>query len=98
MNQPPIARVVACSTALGAFAVAIVVGMAVDNPTETILLRAIIALVVCYVGGSIVGAVAERTVAHAAAAHKAANPVPSTDHPHAVSAPVASRPPATQAA
>jgi hypothetical protein len=47
---------------LGAFAVAIVAGLAVDNPADRILSRALISMFVCNTIGLVIGLLAERTV------------------------------------
>lgn len=67
-------KVIAGCLALGAFAIAIFAGLASGNPTDTILGRALLCLVVCYVVGLAVGAVAERAVDEHVRAHEAANP------------------------
>jgi hypothetical protein len=47
---------------LAAFVVAVVAGLAADNPTENILVRALVSLCGCYAAGFIAGTVAERAV------------------------------------
>ena len=54
--------VVAGCFALAAFAVAIVAGLAADNPALTILVRAILALAVCYPVGLCIGHLCQRTI------------------------------------
>ncbi len=58
-------RIIASCFALAAFAVAIVAGLGAGNDPLSILIRAIIAMVVCHVIGSIAGAI----LAHAARLH-----------------------------
>jgi len=47
---------------MAAFAVAIVVGLSVDNPADTILARAMASMFVCYLVGMGIGLAAERAV------------------------------------
>lgn len=56
------AKVIATVMGLGAFGVAIIAGLAVDNPADHILSRALISMFVCNIVGFLVGALAERTV------------------------------------
>lgn len=70
-------KVLAGSFALAGFAVAIVSGLASDNPAAQILLRATIAMVVCYVIGSIVGLICERVIVkHVEASEKISTQAP----------------------
>lgn len=52
-------RVIAASLGLSAFALAIVAGLAAENPAETILLRAVVSMIVCHIVGWCVGLTAE---------------------------------------
>jgi tetrahydromethanopterin S-methyltransferase subunit C len=54
---------------LGAFGVAIIAGLAVDNPADNILSRALISMFVCNVVGFMVGILAERTLSEAIGAY-----------------------------
>jgi hypothetical protein len=58
--------VVGASLALGAFAVAVLAGLAAGNPEGTVLLRALVAMVVCYPLGWMSGAAWRRTLAERA--------------------------------
>ncbi|MDZ4829272.1 MAG: hypothetical protein SGJ09_03620 [Phycisphaerae bacterium] len=58
----PLARLIASSLALVAFAVAVVVGLEVGNPADAILLRALGAMLACFIGGYGVGLVCEQIV------------------------------------
>jgi tetrahydromethanopterin S-methyltransferase subunit C len=62
--------------ALAAFAVAIVAGLASGNPTSSILLRAIIAMLACYPVGLVVGHITQRVIQDHVEAHRQANPAP----------------------
>lgn len=73
MTQTVPAKVVASATGLGAFIVAILAGLDAGNPTETVLSRAVLSLLACYVVGLIVGGVAERAVAERIHAYVEAN-------------------------
>ena len=55
-------RVVAGCFGLTAFVVAIVAGLAAHNPTLTILGRALIAMILCYPLGLVVGMLCQRVV------------------------------------
>jgi len=68
-------KVVSASCGLSAFAVAIVAGLAVDNPFEAILTRAIVSLIGGNVVGFIVGAICERTITDAIATYKSTRPI-----------------------
>jgi hypothetical protein len=61
---------------MAAFAVAIVSGLAAGNETSSILLRSLMAMVLCYPVGLIAGLISERTVDDHARAHRKNNPVP----------------------
>jgi tetrahydromethanopterin S-methyltransferase subunit C len=63
-------RVIAASLGLSAFAIAIVAGLAAENPAETILARAVVSMVVCHVVGWCVGLTAERAVMDAVDAYE----------------------------
>ena len=57
--------------ALSAFTVAIIAGMAAGNTAASILRRALLALVICYPVGLLVGGVARRVVEEHLATHRA---------------------------
>jgi hypothetical protein len=61
---------------LTAFSLALIAGWAVHNPLETLLTRAIIAMVVCYAVGQVIGWAASLVIREHMAEHRAANPVP----------------------
>lgn len=63
-------RVIAASLGLAAFSVALIAGLAADNPAETILMRAMVSMVVCHVLGWCVGLTAERAVTEAVSAYE----------------------------
>jgi membrane protein DedA with SNARE-associated domain len=69
-------KVIAASCALTAFAVGVLSGLFAGNPAETILLRAIIALVVGNLLGFIIGTIGERTVAEAVTKYQNDHPIP----------------------
>lgn len=58
-----VGRVIAGCFALSAFAVAIFAGLASQNATAQILLRAVLAMIVCYPVGLLIGWVCEWVVA-----------------------------------
>lgn len=47
---------------LAAFFIAVLSGLMVDNPADVILGRALVAMIVCCVMGSVLGSMAERAV------------------------------------
>ncbi|MBI1369533.1 MAG: hypothetical protein GC162_12875 [Planctomycetes bacterium] len=74
-------QVFASSLALIGFAIAIVTGLAVDNPATTTLMRAIGAMIVCYIVGTILGAIGERAINEHLSQYKKKHPLPSLDDP-----------------
>ncbi len=62
--------------ALAAFAVAVISGLAGSVDAVTILVRAIMALLVCYPIGFMLGVMALRVVKEHVVAHRDANPAP----------------------
>ena len=55
-------RVIAAIGGLAAFAIALIAGLAAENPAEVILGRAVVAMFVCHAVAWIIGAVGERTI------------------------------------
>lgn len=68
-------RIIATCCALVAFAAAIVIGVAADLPASTILWRAMIAMVVCWGLGCIVGTLAFGAVQRDIEEYKKQNPI-----------------------
>lgn len=68
-------KVVGAVCGLSAFVIAIIAGLAVDNPFEDILARALVGLVIGHVVGFVVGAISEKTITEAIASYKAARPM-----------------------
>ena len=71
-------RVIAASCGLTAFAVALVSGLAVDNPMERVLARALGCMVVCQLVGWVVGRLGEKAIADAIEKFNASKPTPET--------------------
>ena len=69
------ARMIATIFALAAFAVMVVVGMLAGNTAWTILWRALMALVACYIAGRILGALAQRAVREHIEQYKQRHPI-----------------------
>jgi hypothetical protein len=69
-------RAVAGCFALAAFAVAVVAGLAGGNSPSAILFRALIAMVVCYPVGLVIGLVCQRVVEDHVNAQPAAGSAP----------------------
>ena len=68
-------RAVAGCFALAAFAVAVVAGLAGGNTPSSILVRAIMAMVVCYPVGLVIGLVCQQVIEEHVKAPPAANAV-----------------------
>ena len=68
-------RAVAGCFALAAFAVAVVAGLAGGNTPSSILVRALMAMVVCYPVGLVIGLVCQRVIEEHVKASPAANAV-----------------------
>ena len=73
------ANVIATSFSLVAFAAAIAVGIAAGNAADTVIWRAIFALLICWPVGRIVGGVAQRTVERNIEKYKEDNPIPEVE-------------------
>ena len=71
-------RAVAGCFALAAFAVAVVAGLAGGNTTASILVRALIAMAVCYPVGLVIGLMCQRVVEEHARNQPIAGTVPET--------------------
>jgi hypothetical protein len=69
-------RVIAVCFGLVAFAIALVMGLAVGNEPVVILQRAILAMLGCMLVGWVVGVVAQRAVQDRIDAYKKENPLP----------------------
>ncbi len=72
------ARVIATIFALVSFAAALIVGQHAGNPLPTILLRAILVMLVCYMIGRVIGAVAQSSIKSHIERYRAEHPIP--DH------------------
>ncbi|MEX2219874.1 MAG: hypothetical protein WD749_14070 [Phycisphaerales bacterium] len=73
--NPEAGKSIAAAFALAGFTVAIVSGLGAGNPVVRVLQGAIIAMVLCYLAGLVIGAVALRAAAEHVERYKAANPV-----------------------
>jgi len=72
-------KVIASTMGLSAFVIATVAGLAVDNPADSILTRAILSMFLCHALGLVVGMLAERAVADAIACHVKQHPISDSD-------------------
>ncbi len=61
---------------LSAFSIAIIAGLAVDNPFEDIISRALVGMLAGHVVGFIVGTICEKTITDAIGKYKSARPMP----------------------
>jgi hypothetical protein len=68
-------RLIASSLALIAFAVAVLAGIAVDNPAYTIIWRAILAMAICYFVGLFIGAASQHAVEEDIESHRRRHPL-----------------------
>jgi len=75
------AKVIASTMGLAGFTVAILAGLSADNPTESILGRAVLSMLVCNVVGFLLGSIGAGTIRDAAgeAAADAEGTVPSAE-------------------
>lgn len=69
-------KVIASVFALSAFAVAIVAGMAAGVPASTVIVRAIVAMVICQILGWGIGFIMARVIREQVEAYREANPIP----------------------
>jgi hypothetical protein len=72
-------RIIACSFSLIAFALALVIGLIVDNPTLTILRGALVAGFVCLLLGAMVGHFAHRVIEDDIERYRQEHPIPDED-------------------
>ncbi len=77
MSAGVLTKVVGACCGLGAFAIAVVAGIAADNPGEVVIFRALVSMFVCQLLGVGIGAVVERVISDSIAAHKQSSPDPS---------------------
>lgn len=76
MNPIVPGRVIAGAFGMTAFAVAIISGLAVNNPASDILYRALISMVTCYAIGLIIGIVGEYVIQEHMRQYREAEPIP----------------------
>ncbi|MEQ8844104.1 MAG: hypothetical protein RIB58_04545 [Phycisphaerales bacterium] len=74
-RQLPVSSIAGC-LGMAAFAVAIVSGLGAGQETDTILWRAFLSSIMCYIFGLIVGIVAQRAIDDALGQYRAARPAP----------------------
>jgi uncharacterized membrane protein len=82
VNNPT--RMISGTVALAGFVVAVVAGMAVENPASTILTRALLAMLACNLLGSAIGAIAHWTGAQHVERHVRSTPIPSMGNSRSV--------------
>lgn len=76
MERVALPKVIAGCCGLAAFAIAVVAGLAADNPVDTILTRAMMGMILAWIIGGAVGMAAETAVNDALRSYKQANPLP----------------------
>jgi len=74
-----VSKVMAGCFSMAAFAVAIIAGLSSGNPAVLILGRALIAMVLCYVVGLVVGVICERVIALHMQEHAEKHPLPTSN-------------------
>ena len=79
LNDQRVYKSVSGACGLTGFAVAILAGLAADNPAGVILTRALIAMFSCYFVGIFISALATRAVRDATNSHIRANPAPAIE-------------------
>mgnify|MGYP001206223373 CR=1 FL=1 len=68
-------RLIGACMGLAGFALAIVAGLAADNPSTQILVHALLSMLGCQMVGLAIGAVAEHAIDERSSAHRVANPI-----------------------
>lgn len=76
VNPGAISRVYAVVFALTAFVVAILAGLYAQNGAAHVLATALVCMVFCYMVGSLIGAVAERTIREHLSGIQEQRPIP----------------------
>lgn len=71
----PVKTIAACA-ALAGFAIAVLAGLAVNNPADVILTRGVTALFVCYAVGGVIGLAMEFAVSEGMRDYKESKPLP----------------------
>jgi len=72
------ATTIAGAFALAAFAVAVLAGLGSGNPAPSVLVRALIAMLVCYPIGLALGAITQRLLQDEIDRHRETNPEPTS--------------------
>lgn len=72
-------RLIAASSAMSGFAIAIVCGLAAENPSGRVLGVAVVSMIVCHIVGLIVGSIGENIVNEYAQKYRASNPLSGGD-------------------
>lgn len=93
MTRPT--KVIASALGLTAFAVATIAGMAVGNPSETVLWHAIISMIICQLVGLAIGSIAERVIYDAIDEYQRRHPIPRVQQELIVAEPVEEDPEAS---
>jgi hypothetical protein len=79
--NPEAGKSIAAAFAIAGFTVAIISGMAAANPVTTVMQCAVISLVLCYLAGLAIAAVAGRAATEHLGAYKAAHPITGAEAP-----------------
>lgn len=70
------ANIIATSFSLIVFSTAIAVGVSAHNPAQTVMWRAMVAMIICWPIGLIIGTLAQKTIERNIENYKSAHPVP----------------------
>lgn len=68
-------KVIGACAGLTAFAIALIAGLAAENPASDVLARALVAMIIVQMVGLVAGAIGERVMRDAIAGYREANPV-----------------------
>jgi hypothetical protein len=79
LNDQRVHKSVSGACGLTGFTVAILAGLAADNPANVILTRALVAMAACYGVGVFIGYLASRAVRDAITSHIIRNPAPAIE-------------------
>jgi hypothetical protein len=73
--NPEAGKSIAAAFSMAGFTVAVVSGLAVDNPVTRTMQCALVSMVLCYLAGLVISAIALRVASEHVDAYKAAHPI-----------------------
>lgn len=74
MTSGTLTKVVSACCGLAAFSIAVIAGLAAENPGDVILFRALLSMVACQAVGMAVGMIIERVVVESVESYKQSKP------------------------